>query len=152
MLPYKLLDWIDQDKLDWSNLSSNLHAIQLLEKNPDKIDWYTLSSNSNAMHLLEKNKDRIDWGLLSRNPEAMHLLKKNPDKIIWRQLQKNTNPEVIPLLDPKSDVRRTVDFGDDGGDPTKLGRRSSSMIFVYDGVFQDYGKTINFPIRKVQKI
>ena len=118
MIPYKLRNWIDQDKLDWSNLSSNLHAIQLLEKNPDKIDWNMLSDNSNAMHLLEKNLDKVYWFMLSRNPEAMHLLKKNPDKIIWRQLQKNTNPEVITLLYPNADGLRPVAFGDDAGDPT----------------------------------
>ena len=103
MLPYKLLDWIDQDKLDWSNLSSNLHAIQLLEKNPEKINWSILSDNSNAMHLLEKNLDKVYWFMLSRNPEAIDLLKKYPDKIIWRQLERNPNPEVIPLLEQHPD-------------------------------------------------
>ena len=37
-----LLDWIDVDKLDWSNLSKNIHAIDLLKINIDKIDWIEL--------------------------------------------------------------------------------------------------------------
>ena len=127
MLPYKLLDWIDHDKLDWSNLSSNPNAIHLLENNPEKIDWSRLSSNPNAIHILEKNPDKIYWFVLSRNPSAMHLLKKHPtiapfvgytsntrkpvyqelwkdliqNKNIWSQLEINT--EVIQLLEQHLD-------------------------------------------------
>jgi len=36
---YKLLDWIDPDKLDWKSLSGNPKAINLLEKHPEKLDW-----------------------------------------------------------------------------------------------------------------
>jgi len=36
---YKLLDWIDINKINWESLSSNPNAIPLLEKNPDKINW-----------------------------------------------------------------------------------------------------------------
>ncbi len=42
---YKLLDWINQNKLDWRHLSANLNAIQILERNLDKIDWINLSRN-----------------------------------------------------------------------------------------------------------
>ena len=34
---YKLRDWIDIDKLNWTALSSNINAINLLEKNKNKI-------------------------------------------------------------------------------------------------------------------
>mgnify|MGYP006135181621 CR=1 FL=1 len=34
---YKLLDWIDEEKLHWTMLSINPAAIHLLEKNQDKI-------------------------------------------------------------------------------------------------------------------
>ena len=33
---YKLRDWVDIDKLNWSLLSSNPKAIDLLLENPDK--------------------------------------------------------------------------------------------------------------------
>ena len=35
--------------LDWSILSNNLNAIELLTKNQDKIDWFNLSGNPNAI-------------------------------------------------------------------------------------------------------
>ena len=64
---FKLKSFVDIDKISWSMLSLNPHALDLLEKNIDKIDWICLSSNPNAIHLLEKNVDKIDWYNLSRN-------------------------------------------------------------------------------------
>ena len=40
MFHMKLRNWIDENKLDWNNLSSNPNAIELLKENKDKIDWY----------------------------------------------------------------------------------------------------------------
>jgi hypothetical protein len=34
---YKLLNWIDKDKINWGLLSENPNAIQYLEKNQDKL-------------------------------------------------------------------------------------------------------------------
>jgi hypothetical protein len=81
--PYKLLDWIDIDKLNWVELSKNPNAIHLLEQNQDKIDWKYLSRNPNAVFLLEQNQDKIDWDMLSYNPYALSILEKNKDKINW---------------------------------------------------------------------
>ena len=104
-LPYKLLDWVSKDKLDWCWLSKNPNAITLLEKNPDKIYWRRLSYNPNAIHLLEKNINKIDWKIdwywLSRNPNAISLLEQNPDKIDWESLSANSN--AIPLLEQNMD-------------------------------------------------
>ena len=36
---YKLRDWIDEEKLEWSFLSKNPAAMHLLEQNPNKINW-----------------------------------------------------------------------------------------------------------------
>lgn len=101
MLPYKLLDWIDQDKLSWVYLCRNTHAGQLLEKNTDKIDWENLSSNSSprAIRILEKNLDKVDWSYLSFNPGAVDILKKNKDKINWAELAGNPDPRAIELLE-----------------------------------------------------
>jgi hypothetical protein len=38
---------MNQDKINWTNLSLNSNAIHLLEMNQDKIDWYNLSTNPN---------------------------------------------------------------------------------------------------------
>ena len=70
---YKLRNWININNLDWSFLSGNPNAIDLLEKNQDKIDWNWLSINPNAIHLLEKNQDKIDWGFLSLNPNIFEI-------------------------------------------------------------------------------
>ena len=86
---YKLLDWIDINKLNSYYLSANPNAIHILEQNIDKIEWGFLSNNPNAIHLLEKNIDKINWYLLSRNPNAIHLLEKNIDKINWHYLSEN---------------------------------------------------------------
>ena len=86
---YRLLDWIDKNKLDWELLASNPNAIDLLRENPDKIDWDYLSANENAIELLRENKDKIDWYRLSSNPNAIELLRENPDKIDWDYLSAN---------------------------------------------------------------
>ena len=80
---YKLLPWIDIDKLNWDMLSSNPNAIHLLEQNPDKINWVALSRNPNAIHLLEQNPNKIYLYNLSQNPNTIHLLEQNQDKINW---------------------------------------------------------------------
>ena len=35
----------NQDKINWTNLSQNACAIELLKENPDKIYWTRLSTN-----------------------------------------------------------------------------------------------------------
>ena len=105
---YKLLDWIDPNKLDWYKLSESLNpnAISLLEKYPEKIHWFELSRNPNANALLEKYPDKIKWGCLSQNtnPDAIALLEKNLDKLdnyCWEMLSKNLN--AIALLEKNLD-------------------------------------------------
>ena len=46
---YKLLDWVDEKKLNWSILSHNQNSIDLLKNNLDKIDWnyFIKKSSSN---------------------------------------------------------------------------------------------------------
>jgi hypothetical protein len=88
---WKLRDWIDVEKLDWSLLSLNPYAINLLEENQDKIDWYNLSANPNAIKILEQNRDKIYWPLLSKNPNAIKILEENHDKINWYNLSRNPN-------------------------------------------------------------
>ena len=101
------------DILDWSYLSANPSAIDLLKSNIDMIDWVSLSTNTNprAIDLLrervkEENKmskkhykiwrNKIDWDVLSGNPIAIDLLRENPHKINWVYL--SGNPSAIDLL------------------------------------------------------
>jgi hypothetical protein len=49
---YKLLNWIDKDKLNFKWLSLNPNTIHLLKQNKGKIHWNWLSLNPNAIYLL----------------------------------------------------------------------------------------------------
>ena len=86
---YKLLDWIDTNKLNWNILSKNPKAIDLLEKNYLKIDWEFLLLNPNSISILEKNTNKINWDILSNTKNFINLLEKNTDKINWNRLSKN---------------------------------------------------------------
>ena len=92
-MSFKLKEFINNniDKLDWSALSKNPNAINILENYLKKIDWVYLSQNPNTIHLLEQNPDKINWSNLSSNPNAIHLLEQNQDKINWIALSGNKN-------------------------------------------------------------
>ena len=49
----ELLKWIDINNLNWSELSKNPNAIELLYKNQDKINWFALSKNINGLISIE---------------------------------------------------------------------------------------------------
>jgi hypothetical protein len=105
---YKLLDWIEPEKLDWCWLCENPNAISLLERNEDETYWDVLSRNPNAIPLLEKNADQIVWHYLSANPNAIWLLKNNVDKIDWYGLLENPiqNERVMTLVDNQGKIDR----------------------------------------------
>ena len=60
---YKLLDWIDYEKIGFIGLSLNPNAIHILHKflenEPSKIEWDYFSENPNAIHLLTSVKHVI---------------------------------------------------------------------------------------------
>ena len=85
----------NDDKIDWSSLSSNPYAIFILEENQDKLNWEKLSLNTEAMSILEENQDKINWPRLSINPNAISILQKNQDKIDWNWLSSNLNAMSI---------------------------------------------------------
>ena len=90
-IPYKLLPWINEDKIFWTSMSGNPRGIQLLEKNPDKICWSFLARYPRAIGLIEKNLDKVDLSnILSVNSAAVPILEKNLDKINWYNLSMNT--------------------------------------------------------------
>ena len=72
-LEIHLLDWVDIDKIDWSQLSHRKNAIDLLNANQDKIDWFWLSLNPNAIDLLKATQDKINWSQLSHNKNAIDI-------------------------------------------------------------------------------
>ena len=70
---HKLLDWIDEKKLNWDLLSWNPAAIDLLKENPEKINWNHFSENPAAIDLLRENFDKIDWDIFSANKSIFYL-------------------------------------------------------------------------------
>jgi hypothetical protein len=48
-----------------------------LRENQSKINWTYLSGNPNAIELLKDNQTKINWTLLSINPSAIELLSMN---------------------------------------------------------------------------
>ena len=47
---YKLKDWININKINWSILSFNPNAIELLTNNQNKIDWNNLNSGARCIY------------------------------------------------------------------------------------------------------
>lgn len=99
----KLRDWIPQEEMDFTHLSQNENAIDLLEANMDKINWFSLALNAGAAHLLEANIQMFDvdcavyfWKRLSINPSAIRLLEQNLKHVNWSRLSKN--PAAVHLL------------------------------------------------------
>jgi hypothetical protein len=84
------------NKLNWSNLSSNINAIDLLrkkvklEKKLSPQEYYDLKKN-----------EEINWEKLSSNPNAIDLLyeERYSKRINWDALSGNTNPDAIKLLE-----------------------------------------------------
>ena len=85
----KTHDWINIKKLNWTGLSQNTNAIEMLLNNQDKLDWNALSENINAIELLKQNQE-------NNNLKKNKLLKENKTKINWDYLSKNIN--AIELL------------------------------------------------------
>ena len=107
---YKLLDWIDINKLYWDGLSRNPNAIDLLKNNLDKVCIICLLVNPNVLDiihlidvtLLEKCLNRFSksgTNRLFRNINVIKLLKNYPDKIDWCSL--SSNPDAVKILKNK---------------------------------------------------
>ena len=93
---------IKDANVDFSNLSTNPAAIQLLEAEPELIDWDKICFNPAAGDIIYKYQYMLrdeHWWALSSNPSVIKLLKEFPNKICWNNLLTNPNPEVIPLIE-----------------------------------------------------
>lgn len=55
----ELLNWIDPNKLNNSNLSKNLNSISYLKSNRNKIDWYSLTENPYSYLIFKTNMDKL---------------------------------------------------------------------------------------------
>jgi len=118
---YDMLE--DTEVLDWSYLTENPSAINILKENSGKIVWSLLSNNTNprAIDLLrerivqennmskkdyKKLGNKIDWASLTTNPNAIELLKEYPHKIKWEYLSANT-----AAIDWLKENKKVIDWG-----------------------------------------
>ena len=53
MLPMKILDWIDINKLELSKMSLNENAVPYLNQHNELINWKLMCKNKNAIHLIK---------------------------------------------------------------------------------------------------
>ena len=109
---FKLKDWIDKDKIWWSQLSRNPSALTLLEKNQDKIDWSLLSENpsARAIALLENNQGKIYWSRLSLNPSIFEYDYKGMKDAMYKGIKEDL---VKNRFHPKN-IPKFRDWGMDG--------------------------------------
>jgi hypothetical protein len=114
---YRLLPWLDIDKLESCSVYKNPGSIHFLEKEVLKgtVDWELLSLNCNAVYLLEKkmeeelkeNKATLSINLNALcclNHNAIHLIDKllieRPSEIKWSYLSYNINSDKLKQKSP----------------------------------------------------
>ena len=104
---YKLLDWIDINKLNWDGLSRNPNAIDLIKKNLDKVTLSWLLTNPNLINIIDlidttllekcfKHFSKSGSSRLFKNINVIKIFKNYPDIIDWSSL--SLNPDIIQLL------------------------------------------------------
>lgn len=99
---YKLLDWIDKEKLEWNTLSLNPNAIEMFEGNEEKLIWHRVVKLENAISFIKKNLNRLDdlaWLKLNTNSNAINILLSNKNKINISKLCKNKSKDAIIILE-----------------------------------------------------
>ena len=110
---FKLIDWIDPDKLDWNELYKNYnnilnnnfqYSMEEEEFESNNIPELYCSNTDNRTHiidLLEKSIDKFgkkSWDRLSSMSNDIDLLIENIDKINWNELCKNKSNKALELL------------------------------------------------------
>lgn len=76
-------------QLDWTVLSGNPAAIDMLLDNLDKVNLAVLSSNPAAVPFLRNNQHLIIWHRIAPLPEAIDIILENIDKIHLRYFMSN---------------------------------------------------------------
>ena len=90
---YVLREWVKKEDLDWSMLSENPCAIDLLK---EKIEQEKSMDNKEYIKL--KFNEKVNWIKLSMNSEAIDILKKYPNDITWCSLCDNKNPLAVDMI------------------------------------------------------
>jgi len=93
--------------------NTNINALKLMlslinnQMNDNKLNWDRLSSNINAIEICENNLNRINWGKICQNPNGLHIIKKiayknpNDKRIKWNLMLDNVNENIYEILSYK---------------------------------------------------
>jgi len=114
---YKLVDWIDINKLNSEYISTMSESIEILKENPEKINWSFLALNKSPFvidlynnikyksyikpNITINNTNTHDyWSELSIKNDniSVNLLLNNINKIDWYYLSFNTNDKIIDYM------------------------------------------------------
>ena len=79
---------MNDNKINWDRLSSNINAIKICENNLNKVNWYKLCQNVNGLDIIKK--------ILSKNP--------NDKRLKWNLMLKNDNENIYDILSYKLDI------------------------------------------------
>jgi hypothetical protein len=79
---------INDNKINWDKLSSNINAIQICENNLNKVNWYKLCQNANGLDIIKK--------ILYKNP--------NDKRLKWNLMLKNDNENIYDILSYKLNI------------------------------------------------
>jgi len=122
--PYKLIDFIPRDKLQFSSLKDEYrcnkklglqveHKFSFDDETKDsfsfitqtddveKLDWEELCLDENALDMIRKYPRLICWPTLSANPNAIDLLEENLHLVNWCFLCEN--PNAIRIIEKNPD-------------------------------------------------
>jgi hypothetical protein len=91
---------IDKQKYDWTSLSINSSAVDILMNNINKINMHALACNINIIAFkhfekyYENNMDKMIWNL-EENDKAIGILEINKNNLHWDAIF--ANPEIFEL-------------------------------------------------------
>lgn len=79
-------------------VSAYCQDLEFLRKHESRLDYVELSSNPHAMPLIERHLDEVCWEVLSANPSAVSLLKKHPEKVNWGEASACLSEEMMEWI------------------------------------------------------
>jgi hypothetical protein len=94
-----------QDKLSWSKVCQNPSLIDLVRENIDceaRINWSNMSCNYAAIDILAKNLGRVDAEKLSENYAAYKILENHAQQILSTNLNKDYIEITLSISSNKS--------------------------------------------------
>ena len=92
---YKLLDWININKLNFYCLFENKNVLELLEEDKNDNYWNYLSLNSSEINYMENNIDKINWYYLSKNKNSINILDNRYSIYKEELIQKALHPSKL---------------------------------------------------------